>query len=85
MSVLDNRGQSIKLPEGVCVRLYEHDCAWKHKGLTLDVLPDSKWASRFGTAGMGGVSAVRRIECPIQPPLVSLFSDKRYMGKLTNS
>jgi len=75
----NDRGQSIKLPPGLCVRLWGGDCGWKSKERTLDVQPESPWTVRFDSVSMGGVSAVQRIAC--QPPAdITLHDETNFFG-----
>jgi len=82
MSKFNNRGKSINLSEGVCVRLFEHDCNWAHKGQVLDTTPTSSWVSDFDLVAFPGVSGIKRIDCPTEEPLVVLYDSPGFQGKL---
>jgi hypothetical protein len=70
------------MPVNMCVRLYEHDAGWKDKGAILDVFPFSTYKSNFGLAGFSGASAIRRIDCPVQPPVITLYAGANFTGNI---
>jgi len=69
---------SVKLPHGLCVRLHKDDCSRSQQDFFLDVYPDSPWRLDFSSEGFDrSTSAVRRINCPSNPPQATLY-DRRY-------
>jgi len=83
MMQFNDRAESIQLSEGVCVRMFEHDCDWLHKGQVLDATPNSTWVSNFALRGFSNrLSGIKRIECPTDAPLVVLYEYPGFQGKL---
>jgi hypothetical protein len=80
-----NRAESIQLPENMCIRLYANDADGNDKGAILDVFPFSTYKSDFGLAGFSGVTAIRRIDCPVQPPVITLYAGSNFSCNIPTS
>jgi len=80
---INNDIRSVKLPAGVCVRLYDIDCETSINNQNiLDVYPDSSYRMQVERAYYGaGTSAIGRIACPTEPPQVTLYAEKYLDGK----